>query len=264
VSIEDVRTGGPETVATKLHAIEPGVAVIVNAAAERDIEVFVAGLLDAEATGRRFLYRTSASFVRVRAGIESRPLLTSAELRTAPGPGLVLVGSYVDRTTQQLEGLLEMTGIAGEPLEVQALLTDPVAESRRAAAAVSRSLAAGHDTVLYTTRELLTSAPGLDAVAIGERITAAFCAVLDGLQRRPGSLVVKGGSTAHGVALRGLGMRRSTVLGQILAGVPVWRLGPESRYPDLPYVVFPGNVGDASALARAVETLRGGSDAGQR
>lgn len=33
------------------------------------------------------------------------------------------------------------------------------------------------------------------------------------------------------------------------SGVPVWRLGPESRFLGLPYVVFPGNVGDARALS---------------
>ena len=27
---------------------------------------------------------------------------------------------------------------------------------------------------------------------------------------------------------------------QALPGIPVWRLGPESRFPGLAYVVFPG------------------------
>ena len=32
--------------------------------------------------------------------------------------------------------------------------------------------------------------------------------------------------------------------------------GGESRFPGLPYVVFPGNVGDESSLAQAVQALR--------
>ena len=39
-------------------------------------------------------------------------------------------------------------------------------------------------------------------------------------------------------------------------GVPVWRGEKESRYPGMPYVVFPGNVGGEDALVQAVETLR--------
>ena len=35
------------------------------------------------------------------------------------------------------------------------------------------------------------------------------------------------------------------MLGQIRPGVPVWRTGPESRFPGIPYVIFPGNVGEA-------------------
>jgi uncharacterized protein YgbK (DUF1537 family) len=46
------------------------------------------------------------------------------------------------------------------------------------------------------------------------------------------------------------------VLGQILPGVPVWRLGSESRYPGIPYIVFPGNVGNVEALADIVTSLK--------
>lgn len=45
VSIEDVRVGGPEGVCEKLMGVSGGGVVIVNAAAESDMHVFVAGLL---------------------------------------------------------------------------------------------------------------------------------------------------------------------------------------------------------------------------
>ncbi|MBM4092476.1 MAG: hypothetical protein FJ276_24095, partial [Planctomycetes bacterium] len=38
--------------------------------------------------------------------------------------------------------------------------------------------------------------------------------------------------------------------------VPVWELGPETRFPGLPYVVFPGNVGGPEALQDAVQKLK--------
>jgi len=46
------------------------------------------------------------------------------------------------------------------------------------------------------------------------------------------------------------------VLGQILPGVPVWKLGAESRFPNLAYIVFPGNVGDVKALVDVVRQLK--------
>jgi uncharacterized protein YgbK (DUF1537 family) len=53
-------------------------------------------------------------------------------------------------------------------------------------------------------------------------------------------------------------VRRAQVLGQVSPGVPVWRLGPESRFAGAPYVVFPGNVGDAGTLAEIVLGLVAG------
>jgi len=45
VSIGDIRNGGPEGICEKLLGISGGGVVIVNAAAESDMHVFVAGLL---------------------------------------------------------------------------------------------------------------------------------------------------------------------------------------------------------------------------
>ena len=45
ITIEDIRVGGPEGVSEKLVSLPRGGVVIVNAAAESDMHVFVAGLL---------------------------------------------------------------------------------------------------------------------------------------------------------------------------------------------------------------------------
>ena len=73
-------------------------------------------------------------------------------------------------------------------------------------------------------------------------------------------MVSKGGITSSVLATDALNVRRAQVLGQILPGVPVWQLGPEARYPGMPYVVFPGNVGGPDALLKAVAILHGGGN----
>ena len=45
-------------------------------------------------------------------------------------------------------------------------------------------------------------------------------------------------------------------MGQIQPGIPVWKLGPESRFPGLPYIIFPGNVGSDDTLKKVVKILR--------
>jgi uncharacterized protein YgbK (DUF1537 family) len=69
---------------------------------------------------------------------------------------------------------------------------------------------------------------------------------------RPRYILAKGGITSSDIATKALNVKRAIVRGQILPGVPVWELGSESAYPGLPFVVFPGNVGDAGAVAEIV------------
>ena len=92
---------------------------------------------------------------------------------------------------------------------------------------------------------------------IGREVSAALVDVVRQVSPTPRYLIAKGGITSSDVATRGLGVQRAWVLGQILPGIPVWRLGAESRFPGLPYVVFPGNVGADDSLADAIRILRG-------
>ncbi len=86
---------------------------------------------------------------------------------------------------------------------------------------------------------------------------AGLCDVVSAIEGRPGFLVAKGGITSIEIARRALQCPEAEVLGQALKGVPVWRLGAGSKWSDVPYVVFPGNVGDEAALANVTGMLLG-------
>jgi uncharacterized protein YgbK (DUF1537 family) len=74
ITLDHLRRGGPATVANTLRSLPANSVCVVNAAAPRDLDMFVAGLLEAEAEGKRYLFRTAAQFVAARLGLESRPL----------------------------------------------------------------------------------------------------------------------------------------------------------------------------------------------
>jgi uncharacterized protein YgbK (DUF1537 family) len=259
VSLEDIRCGGPEQVTTRLMTLTHGCVCVVNAASQRDLEVFVQGLLAAEARGRRFLYRTAASFVPLRADIASRPLLAPVELAMpASGGGLIIVGSHVPRTSSQLAALQGQPGVVSVEVQVQALLTETQypTEVARVTHEIEQALRHDADVVLFTSRALVTGADAASTLAIGQRVSAGLVAIVRALTTRPRYLLAKGGITSSDIATQALGVRRALVLGQILPGVPVWQLGPETRHPGLGYIVFPGNVGGPQALAEVVLGLR--------
>ena len=259
ISLDDIRLGGPDRVAEKLMTLTQGTACIINAVSMRDIQVLVVGLLQAEAQGKKFLYRTAASFVQVRAGLAARPLLTPADLALPQtGGGLVVVGSYVPKTTGQLAELLALPDVVSCELRVASLLDGATrqTEIERATQVIDQALQQGQDVVVYTSRDLVTGQNAEHSLSIGQQVSDSLVALVHALKTQPRYLLAKGGITSSDVATKGLGVRRALVLGQILPGVPLWRTGAESLYPGLAYIVFPGNVGDAQALARVVTTLR--------
>jgi uncharacterized protein YgbK (DUF1537 family) len=126
----------------------------------------------------------------------------------------------------------------------------------RTEAEIQRRLAAGEDVVLYTSRTLRTGANAEENLSIGKQVSDSLCRIVSGLQARPRFLIAKGGITSSDTATRGLGVRRAMVMGQLLPGVPVWELGAESKFPGMPYVVFPGNVGQPDSVAEAIRLFR--------
>ena len=44
-------------------------------------------------------------------------------------------------------------------------------------------------------------------------------------------------------------------MGQIKPGIPVWMTGTESKFPQMPYIIFPGNVGEIDTLKEIVDLL---------
>ncbi|MDQ6715362.1 MAG: hypothetical protein M3Z83_04555 [Actinomycetota bacterium] len=79
------------------------------------------------------------------------------------------------------------------------------------------------------------------------------------LVARPAWVVAKGGITSHDVATRGLGLRRGTVLGQLMEGriSVVSPVEAVEQAVGVPYVVFAGNVGDEASLSDVVEVMTG-------
>jgi uncharacterized protein YgbK (DUF1537 family) len=198
--------------------------------------------------------------VRVRAAIAARPLLDAAQLPRASGRGgLVMVGSYTAKTTAQLEPVLRRPRVVSVELAVEKLATvaDRAAEIARVAGEATRALDASRTCVVFTSRALQTALGRAGDLAVGEMVSAALVAVLRAIETAPRFLVAKGGITSSDLAVHGLEVHAARVLGQIEAGVPVWQLGAESRFPGLAYIVFPGNVGAPNTLHEILDKLGG-------
>ena len=256
-----------EKIAALLMETEGFNKVIVNALDYNDIKIFCTALCRVLSKGKRFLFRSAAAIPRVLGGIKDKPLLTRDELLRNDDAGagknhrggLIVIGSHVQKTSRQLEILMEKKNIV--PIEFN---THLVTDDKKFADEISRvqklcneSIEAGKTTVVYTCRKRfdLNTGNREDELRVSVRIAAAVTGFVSGLSGRPRFIIAKGGITSSEIGTTALKVKRALVLGQVLPGIPVWLTGSESRFPDTPYIIFPGNVGDEGDLRKIAEML---------
>ena len=258
ISMDEIREGGPTAVHGILSRLTDGAVCVVDAVSERDLEVVALACLRAEAAGKGLIYRTAASFAGIRGGIRIRPPLGAADMNpVSEYGGLVVVGSYVKKSSDQLAVLLESGMVKGIELKVDELLDsdDPEAFVAPIVEALTSILSNREHAVVYTSRGLISGQDGISSLRIGQRVSQCLVDITRNLSVIPRFIIAKGGITSSDIATGALAIKRARVLGQILPGIPVWQPDSSSRYPGGAYVVFPGNVGDETALLRALQIL---------
>lgn len=266
ISIAELRQGNVEAIAARLCQVHDFGKVIVNAVTQDDVRVFVLALYEALSRGKYFLFRTAAAFVKEMGAIEDRPLLTHAEIfqeksmATQQSGGVIVVGSHTEKTTAQLKALQGLPGLEFLELDSDLVLKPELfsQEVNRILQKEEAIIRAGKTAVIYTKRKVLTLPDDTkeSALARSVKISDAVQSLVGRLSITPSYVIAKGGITSSDVATKALHVHKATVIGQICPGVPVWRTGRESKFPQIPYIIFPGNVGNINTLRQAVLTLQ--------
>lgn len=262
ISLEELRGLKLDQITEKLLKAEDFCKIIVNAVDYEDVEAFCICWIRAMKQGKHFLARSAAALTRVIGGVCEIPLLTKASLvdRDTKNGGLVIVGSHVKKSSDQLASLMESRAeLQFIEFNVNCYFTEGnlEGETERVKTMAEETLGKGGSVVVYTSRKLAVP-PTEDKdkiLALSVEISKALTDVVRRLTLKPRFIVAKGGITSSDVATRGLGIRKAMVMGQIKKGIPVWKTGPESKFPDMPYIIFPGNVGEVTTLREIVEEL---------
>lgn len=132
------------------------------------------------------MFRTATAWTKVIGNVPDKPLLTKDELvvKGNTNGGLIIIGSHVKKTTDQLNELKTCDFI--KFIEFNHML---VLEPEKLEAELQRIVA-----------------------------------------------------EVEGAITKGLAVKRALVLGQVAPGIPVWKTGVESKFPNMAYIIFPGNV----------------------
>jgi len=252
-SVEELRKGGPDYVREKLRSSDLR-ACIVNAMAQSDLDVFAAGAWEAILTGKKILFRTGSSFINSFGCIPVKEPLDRSSLRNTTGEGgLIVVGSYADKTSRQILPLVESANIIPMELHVQELLAGLEKEIITSfAQRAEKLISMGRHALIYTSRDLIASDDPKRSLEIKKAVSEAMVAIVKELKTTPAFLVVKGSSTAQNIASKAFGFKQTTVIGRALPGVPVFVTADR---PGMKFVIFPGNLGEKGDLMRLFRLL---------
>jgi uncharacterized protein YgbK (DUF1537 family) len=262
ISLNTIRST-PEQISKELLALPAGSISSVDAVTENDLRQFCLGVAQAESEGASFLFRTGPTFVGAWIGQKDYAPLDQEELHgsahsDAKG-GLIVIGSHVAQTNLQLEQVrlanpnIREVEISPEMalhrtfFEVEANdIVDELLEILKT-----------QNVILRTSRKLVTGTTAEESLAISRKISDAVSTIVNRLLKKspPRFVIAKGGITSNDVASKGLEVSHAIAVGPLLPGiVSLWR-PIDGVAVGMPFVVFPGNVGDEKALAEVVARL---------
>ena len=261
ISLDELNALDVQGIKDKLMSAQNMAKIIVNAVSYADLKVFCAALVLAMKAGKHYMARTAAAFTKVMGRISDQPLLGRAQLEgDTKNGGIVLIGSHVKKTTDQLNCLKELDGQADfMEFQVNTVFEENGLEKEveRTVKAAEEKILSGRTVVIYTSRQLLApeNMTPEEKLQISVKISNAVTSIIGKLQVKPKFIIAKGGITSSDVGTKALHVKKARVMGQVKKGIPVWMTGEESKFPGMPYIIFPGNVGEVSTLKEIVEEL---------
>ena len=251
LSIEQIRTETTEGIIHDIQSFDTGDICVVNAVNYDDLFKSIYCIMK---SGVSPVFRTAAS--AIVAFTQDIPAVIDQIPRHGNSHGgVVVLGSYVPKSTDQLYHVLENTEIEHIEIDVSSLLSGTTASPQEIANQVDELIDKGHDVIIYTSRKLISTEVKDNNLNIGAQVSSYLTGIVSSLSIEPSFIIGKGGITSSDIATKSLRIQRALVLGQIIPGVPVWEQQAESKFPGIPYIVFPGNVGSEASLTEVIKKL---------
>lgn len=260
--LADLRSS-ESTLSDRLQTLTNNTCGVVDGETQADLNQFATATLAATREGKRFLFRSAASLLTALAQLPPQPIAPEdmTQYRRSPHPGVVIVGSHVRKTSEQLTWLLQEPGVEGVEVGVKHLKEEGEAGFapllQTTLDRVQTLYHQGKTPIVFTSREELQFDNVETRLAFGAEVSRLLMAIVQQLPSEVSFLISKGGITSNDTLSVGLALKSARLLGQILPGVSVVRTDADHpRFPHLPVVLFPGNVGDAHALALAYQRFQ--------
>lgn len=266
ISLEDLRTGNsPDSLVQCSQSGSMLISdrvlnykyVIVDAINYNYLNIFSKSFLEwFSGMDSYAVFRTSSSLPKALSGIDDIELLNGNSLSTSGETGLIVVGSHVGKSSSQLAVLLEDEEVEGIEVDIEKAIAGDWNYIDDIIRKIEIIRADGKTPAIYTSRKEKRMDDENERLLAGRKISDYLVSLVKKLPYKPAYILAKGGITSFDIMKKSLEIEMAEVLGQIIAGVPVIKTDSANRFPDMPYIIFPGNVGDEDSLKRVYILLR--------
>ncbi|CAK6686804.1 D-erythronate kinase [Synechococcus sp. CBW1107] len=280
ITLAELEPEGHQALVERLLALRGNPVVVVDAQRPGQLEA-LARAIRVVLPLRRLLVQSAASLLQALAALPPQPLPPAglARLRRGTAPGAVLVGSHVPLSDQQLQHLLAEPACAGVELPVDRVLEAlrqlrpapgslpfPLASAEMESVAAEalqplqaelleplrRAWSAGRTPVLFTSRGERSCRDIQERQQLSLALAGLMARIAVRLPPELAYLISKGGTTSQTLLRDGLALAAVRLEGQLLPGLSLLRLPADHpRFPQLPLLTFPGNLGAADTLHQA-------------
>tara|TARA_B100000214_G_scaffold29071_1_gene18882 strand:- start:351 stop:1709 length:1359 start_codon:yes stop_codon:yes gene_type:complete len=255
-----------------LSRLDNNISVVVDAKLPHHLKT-LARAIKLVSKEKKFLFRTAASFINSLSELPPNPKdiaelvsLKSKNNEFEYKPGLIIVGSHVKLSTDQLEFLLKDNSCIGLEIPVSKLADifsledfqyEIVKLEKIILSKIDDVLEIKKVPVLYTTREEIRFSSYSKRIDFGLEL-ANFMAILVGkINNKFGYIISKGGITTQILLQNGLNFNQVDLKGQILPGLSIVKSNSDQNM--LPVVTFPGNLGNEKTLLESFRLMESDS-----
>ncbi len=220
---------------------------------------------------KKFLFRTAASFISSLSNtqINKKDNIYYSQLRRKNNKdqimrGLIVVGSYIELTTLQLNKLLEITACKSVEINTFKLYDfykrqDNIYQINSLRKQILNSirfiLSQDYIPVLFTSREVVSTTDENDFIQFQHFLSVFISEIVSEVKHQIGYLISKGGITSNTILSQGLKADSVYLEGQILPGISLVTFDLLKQKSKLPIVTFPGNIGNEMSLVHALGIL---------
>ncbi len=268
--LNDLEMTESNKVFKRIYSLKNNIQVIVDAKEYKHLEK-ISSLVKSAMGKKRFLFRTAASFLTAISAVKVNTInnelllnMKSMNSKNQLIKGLIVVGSFVSTTNDQLYQLLKINSCKAIELNVSEFYRIiSLKESNKdlkifkslIIKEIRKSLKVSITPVLFTSRNELLLDNDTDQICFYNSLSKFIAEIVGDICYEINYLISKGGITSNNILSHGLKLDSVYLKGQILKGISLVEARIRDTEKIISIVTFPGNIGNKDSLIKVWQLL---------